>query len=469
MWIKYLQNIQHIFTEIFDYVSFVCEVDSSPSIILVTCGQTCIWHRNWTDLCPLNDLIPCMLFCLNYAGHFEILFLQHFVDEKPTKENPNQVPAHLSSCITSRTRKTSVASFTSEVNPRLAKRPLKLNGRLANRELTSLVKKATGDRQPTEGPKSKKKRVESTQMEAGAGHSFGIDPPKMHSASETLPVPKQVAKVSGTVPMVTGNVACSKPVTLVTAAKLHPSVDSITPVTMLNEIKTNAAADSAQPLPMVTKAERHEAEVVDYNEPVTTVTRTALLEAVKSATEVVKADPSDAGYSVRPIQIAPLAENPESVVFAEPVTVVAQVEPIGAIKSTESFAIVTNSEPIVDLHSTESVIPESEPHNVVDSIISVPELIQTEGFDTVNSPKPATLVNDAERHARPNKTNIERQITARKNTENMPVLAGFVRCPNCACQFSLSTEQRKPFAVVNLSNDPALWMTIPMASFTFWD
>ena len=36
-----------------------------------------------------------------------------------------------------------VASFTKEANPRLAKRPLKTNGRLANRELTSLVKEAT--------------------------------------------------------------------------------------------------------------------------------------------------------------------------------------------------------------------------------------------------------------------------------------------------------------------------------------
>ena len=33
-------------------------------------------------------------------------------------------------------------SFTKEVNPQLAKRPLKTNGRLANRELTSLVKEA---------------------------------------------------------------------------------------------------------------------------------------------------------------------------------------------------------------------------------------------------------------------------------------------------------------------------------------
>ena len=31
-----------------------------------------------------------------------------------------------------------------EVNPQLAKRPLKTNGRLANRWLTSLVKEATG-------------------------------------------------------------------------------------------------------------------------------------------------------------------------------------------------------------------------------------------------------------------------------------------------------------------------------------
>ena len=36
-----------------------------------------------------------------------------------------------------------VASFTKEVNQRLAKRPLKINGRLANRRLASLVKEAT--------------------------------------------------------------------------------------------------------------------------------------------------------------------------------------------------------------------------------------------------------------------------------------------------------------------------------------
>ena len=35
-----------------------------------------------------------------------------------------------------------MAFFTKEVNPRLAKRPLVFNGRLANRGLTSLVEEA---------------------------------------------------------------------------------------------------------------------------------------------------------------------------------------------------------------------------------------------------------------------------------------------------------------------------------------
>ena len=40
-------------------------------------------------------------------------------------------------------KKFPVASFTKEVNPPLAKRPLKTNGCLANGGLTSLVKEAT--------------------------------------------------------------------------------------------------------------------------------------------------------------------------------------------------------------------------------------------------------------------------------------------------------------------------------------
>ena len=42
-----------------------------------------------------------------------------------------------------KTAVTPVASFTKEVNLRLAKRPLKTNGRFANRGLTSSVKEAT--------------------------------------------------------------------------------------------------------------------------------------------------------------------------------------------------------------------------------------------------------------------------------------------------------------------------------------
>ena len=39
---------------------------------------------------------------------------------------------------------TPMASFTEEIDPGLAQRPMKTNGRLANRRLTSLVKEATG-------------------------------------------------------------------------------------------------------------------------------------------------------------------------------------------------------------------------------------------------------------------------------------------------------------------------------------
>ena len=46
-------------------------------------------------------------------------------------------------CQDNSQRPVTVASLTKEVNWRLAKRPLKTNGRLANRQLTSLVKEAT--------------------------------------------------------------------------------------------------------------------------------------------------------------------------------------------------------------------------------------------------------------------------------------------------------------------------------------
>ena len=48
-----------------------------------------------------------------------------------------------SHCGDKKMNKTLVASFTKEVNLRLAKRPLVFNGRLANRGLNFLVKGAT--------------------------------------------------------------------------------------------------------------------------------------------------------------------------------------------------------------------------------------------------------------------------------------------------------------------------------------
>ena len=50
--------------------------------------------------------------------------------------------------LTSSRPKAPVASLTKEVDPRLAKRPLIFNGRLANRGFTSLVNEATGRQQP---------------------------------------------------------------------------------------------------------------------------------------------------------------------------------------------------------------------------------------------------------------------------------------------------------------------------------
>ena len=53
--------------------------------------------------------------------------------------------------LTQGLRHQTVASFTKQINQRLAKRPLVFNGRLANRWFTSLVKEAT-NRQQTECP-----------------------------------------------------------------------------------------------------------------------------------------------------------------------------------------------------------------------------------------------------------------------------------------------------------------------------
>ena len=63
-----------------------------------------------------------------------------------------------------------VAAFTKEVNPWLAKRPLKTNGHLANRRLTSLVKKAIGD------PFNKHHVTGSELVQVMACHQFSATP-----------------------------------------------------------------------------------------------------------------------------------------------------------------------------------------------------------------------------------------------------------------------------------------------------
>ena len=68
---------------------------------------------------------------------------------------------------------TTVASFTKEVNPRLAKRPLKINGRLANRGLTLLVREATERFLSDAGTIDEAKRQTITWTQTGL---FSIEP-----------------------------------------------------------------------------------------------------------------------------------------------------------------------------------------------------------------------------------------------------------------------------------------------------
>ena len=58
--------------------------------------------------------------------------------------NPTGFGACSSICFWCDGEDVPAASFTKEVNSRLAKRPFVVNGHLANRRLTSFVKEATG-------------------------------------------------------------------------------------------------------------------------------------------------------------------------------------------------------------------------------------------------------------------------------------------------------------------------------------
>ena len=108
-------------------------------------SDTILWHRSGSRLAQV------MARCLAAPSHYLdwCLFIISKVQWHSSESNFTRntlVINHLSQ-LENRLISYSnlpVASFTKEVNPRLAKRPLKTNGRLANLELTSLVKEATG-------------------------------------------------------------------------------------------------------------------------------------------------------------------------------------------------------------------------------------------------------------------------------------------------------------------------------------
>ena len=75
--------------------------------------------------------------------------------------------------LTSFIKQVIVACFTTEVNPRLAKRPLKTNGRLANLELTSLVKEATSCRKSVSKWRLTKPKAGSGVPSSGGSDQMG--------------------------------------------------------------------------------------------------------------------------------------------------------------------------------------------------------------------------------------------------------------------------------------------------------
>ena len=91
---------------------------------------------------PLSE--PMLPYCrLDPKEHISVKFIYNwkvFIQGNALENIVCEIVAILSVCG----KHPPVACFTKEVNPWLAKRPLKTNGRLANHGLTSLAKQATG-------------------------------------------------------------------------------------------------------------------------------------------------------------------------------------------------------------------------------------------------------------------------------------------------------------------------------------
>ena len=100
-------------------------------------------------LVEIHDLQFCVMHCINIYNLYvkNYLILTHWTLETSYKDIAYEPFVYAMACclLIWSLHQTPVASFTKEVTLRLAKRPLKINGRLANRELTSLVKEATGN------------------------------------------------------------------------------------------------------------------------------------------------------------------------------------------------------------------------------------------------------------------------------------------------------------------------------------
>ena len=105
--------------------------------------QASKWGFPWNLLCLLHQLHK-----IRNSGSWlreMLVFLDILIELICIVWRPNLVSTGLK--MTSQNKAIPVASFTKEGNLRLAKRPMKTNGRLASLELTLLVKEATSNQQ----------------------------------------------------------------------------------------------------------------------------------------------------------------------------------------------------------------------------------------------------------------------------------------------------------------------------------
>ena len=117
-------------------------VHQDAPISLMSNYETYTISLHWVQWNGVNFIVGAMCLCSNCWQSCLVLLSHHdigLISCTSFFENVRQRYVNLGDIFTG----APVASFTKEVNLRLAKHPLKTNGRLANRGLTSLVKEAT--------------------------------------------------------------------------------------------------------------------------------------------------------------------------------------------------------------------------------------------------------------------------------------------------------------------------------------